>query len=95
MAFDMKGSTFYGKGKDLKLNRGGYENLSDGRSKGSMYQKKKVPTWMKEVGEGFKVIGRTLKPSKENIVRHASDIKEGFRQLVTGSRTDSRKKKKK
>ena len=49
---------------------------------------------LSDVVEGFKTIGRTLKPTKENIKRHASDVKEGFRQLFTGDREDSRKKKK-
>jgi len=47
----------------------------------------------REVGEGFKTIGRTLKPSAKNIRKGASDVKEGFRQLFTGDRTDSRVKK--
>jgi plastocyanin len=33
--FKMKGSSLYGK---LSLNRGGYENMSDGRSKSSPFQ---------------------------------------------------------
>ena len=36
MGYKMKGSTLYGK---LKLNRDGYENLTDGRSKSSAFQK--------------------------------------------------------
>ncbi len=39
MAFKMKGSTLYGK---LKLNRDGYENLADGRSKSSAFQKEEI-----------------------------------------------------
>ena len=48
-----------------------------------------------DVIEGFKTIGRTLKPSVKNVKKAGSDIKEGFRQLFTGDRTDSRTKKKK
>jgi len=47
-----------------------------------------------QVKEGFKVIGNTLKPSISNIKQAGSDIKEGFRQLFTGDRTDSRNKPK-
>ena len=47
---------------------------------------------LKEVGEGFKVIGHTLTPSIENIKQAGSNIKEGFRQLFTGDRKDSRVK---
>tara|TARA_R110000737_G_C14591155_1_gene487526 strand:- start:1 stop:276 length:276 start_codon:yes stop_codon:yes gene_type:complete len=47
-----------------------------------------------EVKEGFKAIGRALTPSVSNIKRAGSDIKEGFRQLFTGDRTDSRNKPK-
>jgi len=48
---------------------------------------------LKEVGEGFKTIGRTIMPSSKNIKKQASNVKEGFRQLFTGDRTDSRVKK--
>ena len=47
----------------------------------------------REVGEGFKTIGRKLTPSAKNIRKGASDVKEGFRHLFTGDRTDSRVKK--
>ena len=46
-----------------------------------------------DIIEGFKVIGKTLTPSIKNIKKAGSDIKEGFRQLFTGDRTDSRNKK--
>ena len=35
MAFKMKGSSLYGK---MNLNRGGYENMADGKSKSSAFQ---------------------------------------------------------
>ena len=53
--------------------------------------KKESPTKiMKDIKESFKYAGKKLK----NVKQGASDIKEGFRQLFTGDRTDSRLKKK-
>ena len=53
--------------------------------------KKESPTKiMKDIKEGVKYAGKKLK----NVKQGASDIKEGFRQLFTGDRTDSRLKKK-
>ena len=40
------------------------------------------------VAGGFKAIGRTLSKPLEGL----SNVKEGFRQLFTGDRNDSRKK---
>ena len=50
---------------------------------------KKIKKAAKEVKGGFKAIGRTV----GNVKQGASDVKEGFRQLFTGDRTDSRVKK--
>ena len=53
--------------------------------------KKESPTKIvKDIKEGVKYAGKKLK----NVKQGASDIKEGFRQLFTGDRTDSRLKKK-
>ena len=55
--FKMKGSTLYGK---LKLNRDGYENLADGRSKSSAFQDKKGTGWkgkLKAAAQTAKEVG--------------------------------------
>ena len=84
MAFKMKGSTLYGK---LSVNRSGYSNLEDGRSKSSAFQKAGcMEAGDPGCGGNFKVkkkgtvVSRALKKAGRFISSEVKDLKSDIRR---------------